>query len=105
MRKILEWTWLALLIIGPIILLLLPADYFDTGEVLCPTKRFFDFECLGCGMTRAMMHLIHFDFESAAYFNYLSFIFAPILAFLWVRWTWYMVRVLILKTVVPKGRQ
>ena len=87
MTKKLPWIFLAFYIVTPIIFLVLPIDYFDTGESLCPSKRFFNIECFGCGMTRAVMHMIHFDFDSAMYFNPLSFIVAPGLAFFWVKWT------------------
>jgi hypothetical protein len=36
-------------------------------------------ECLGCGMTRATMSMIKFDFERAWHFNKLSFIVIPLL--------------------------
>ena len=85
--KIIRWLTLLFFIVTPIIFLLLPATYFDEGEALCPSKRFFDIECLGCGMTRAVMHFIHFDFDSAIYYNYGSFIVVPVLGFLWVKWT------------------
>lgn len=81
-----DYFHLAFLVITPIVVLLLPADYFDTGPVLCPSKRFLDIECLGCGMTRAVMHLVHFDFDSAIYYNKLSFIVAPVLGAYWLLW-------------------
>ncbi len=81
------WLKLGFFVITPIVFLLLPATYFDEGEALCPSKRFLDIECPGCGMTRAIMHLIHFDLESAIYFNYGSLIVGPVLAYFWVRWT------------------
>ncbi len=82
------WHWLriALLVLVPVILLWLPADFFDEGVIVCPSKQFFNFECLGCGMTRAVMHLIHLDVESALYYNPGSFIVVPILVFFWLRW-------------------
>lgn len=84
--KILDWAWLAFLILFPLLMLLLPAGYFDEGEAFCPSKRFFDVECLGCGMTRAVMHLIHLDVDSALYYNPGSFLVAPAIAFFWVKW-------------------
>jgi len=67
----------------PFVLIFLPIDYFDHGEAICPSKRFFDIECLGCGLTRGVMHLIHFDFSGAWEFNKLSF---PILIVLGMTW-------------------
>ena len=42
-------------------------------------------ECYGCGMTRACMHLIHFDIQAAADFNKLSFIVVPLLGVMWLK--------------------
>jgi hypothetical protein len=77
---------IAALISIPIVLLLLPADYFDGGESVCLSVRFFDMECPGCGMTRAIMHLIHFDINEAAYYNLLSFLVLPLLIYVWAGW-------------------
>jgi hypothetical protein len=75
-------------IVVPIVLLILPATYFDHGKSMCLSVLLFDLECYGCGMTRAMMHLIHFDFAEAYYFNPLSFAAFPLLAFVWAQWFW-----------------
>lgn len=64
-----------------ILLLFLPATYFDKGQALCLSKRFLNVECYGCGMTRAIQHLIHLDFKGAAHFNKLSFIVLPLIIF------------------------
>jgi hypothetical protein len=71
-----------LLSIAFITLLILPADYFDTGRASCVSVILFDVECYGCGMTRAIQHLIHLDFESAWAFNKLSFIVFPLAIFM-----------------------
>jgi len=67
----------------PLFLIWLPADHFDHGEVICPSKRFFDVECPGCGLTRGIMHLIHFDFSAAWEFNKLSFPIFIVMGMLW----------------------
>ncbi len=85
-KKWFYWVWLVALISLPAVLLLLPADFFDEGETLCPSKRFFDVECWGCGMTRAVMHFLHLDFETALYYNPGSFLVTPVMGIIWVRW-------------------
>lgn len=75
----------ALLVI-PAVLLLLPADYFDTGESICLSKQLLDQECPGCGMTRGVMHTIHFEFKEAWQFNKLTFFILPIILFYWFKW-------------------
>lgn len=70
----------------PAILFFLPADYFDSGQAMCLSVILADMECYACGMTRACMHLIHFDFTQAIYYNALSVVVFPILALVWATW-------------------
>ena len=69
----------------PICLIALPVNYFDEGDSLCLSIMLFGKECYGCGMTRAIMHIIHFDFQSAFDFNRLSFVVFPLLVMLWMK--------------------
>ena len=78
-KKTLLRTYLSVLVIIPIILIILPANYFDQGQSLCLSVLLFEKKCYGCGMTRAIQHLIHFDFDIAWNYNKLSFIVLPIL--------------------------
>lgn len=70
----------------PFVLLLLPANYFDEGQSIS-IFALFGVEDLvySTGMTRSIMHLIHFDFVGAAEYNKLSFIVLPILVMLWLK--------------------
>ncbi|MDQ3290613.1 MAG: DUF2752 domain-containing protein [Bacteroidota bacterium] len=83
--RILSYGKISGYIFIPIILLLLPADQFDTGTSLCLSKLLLHTECYGCGMMRAIMHLIHFDFNAAIHYNKLSFIVFPLLSYLWAQ--------------------
>jgi hypothetical protein len=67
-----------LLFIGGIVLLFLPKDFFDSGQSMCLSVVLLDMECYGCGMTRAIQHLIHFDFQQALHYNKLSLIVFPL---------------------------
>jgi Protein of unknown function (DUF2752) len=69
----------------PLILLILPSDYFDSGSSKCLSVMLFDAECYGCGTTRAVMHLLHGDFIDAFYFNMTSFVVLPLLIYLWIK--------------------
>jgi hypothetical protein len=64
-------------------LFLLPADFFDTGQSYCLSILLFEANCYGCGMTRAIQHIIHFEFIEAYSFNKLSFIVFPLLTGIW----------------------
>jgi hypothetical protein len=72
-------------IVAPFILFFLPADFFDKGESICLSVKLAGIECYACGLTKATMHFIHFEFEQAWNFNKLSFIVVPMLSPLWVK--------------------
>lgn len=74
------------LVLIPISLWVLPVDFFDHGQSISL------FALLGVeeyvystGMTRGVMHLMHFDFKGAADYNKLSFIVLPLLFALWLK--------------------
>ena len=74
---------LATLILIPVVLLGLPANFFDAGQSLCLSVLLFQQECFACGITRAIMHLLHLEFEEAFAYNMMSFIVLPALIVLW----------------------
>ncbi len=71
-------------LIVPMIFIALPPNYFDNGASICVSKWLFGIECLACGMTRACMHFIHFQFEEAFAYNMMSFIAFPVIAAFWL---------------------
>ena len=73
-----KFIFIVLLVI-PVLLLLLPSTFFDSGESICLSVSLFDKECYACGMTRAIQHLIHLDFANAYQFNKLSIIVFPLI--------------------------
>lgn len=68
------------LAIFPLVLLLLPVNTFDTGRDICLFTILSGYNCWGCGMTRACMHIIHLDLAGALAYNKLAFIALPILS-------------------------
>lgn len=85
-----SFRWFAkafLLLAIPIALLILPADYFNEGQSLCLSVLLFDQECLGCGMTRGVMHFIHFNWHTAWEFHKMSVVVTPLLALVWFKLT------------------
>jgi hypothetical protein len=76
-------VFLLLLLGGPFFLFFLPSSYFDNGESICLSVYLFDLQCLGCGLTRGVMHLIHLDFKEAWGFNKLSFLVVPVGILFW----------------------
>jgi Protein of unknown function (DUF2752) len=84
-RSFLYKIQLIALLVFPIVLLILPTDYFDHGQAICLSVILLDKTCIGCGITRAIQHLIHFDFKIAMEFNKLCIIILPLLIFLWYK--------------------
>ena len=93
-------TLIAILFIAiPLTLCLLPVDYFDHGQATCLSVIFFDMECYGCGMTRAVMRMMHFDITGAYKFNPLIIPVFPILVIIWVK----LFFLLVFNTKILKG--
>lgn len=84
-KKFVFYTRIWVTILAPFILILLPTDFFDRGNSICLSKTLAGYECYACGLTRGVMHFIHFEFQKAWEFNKLSFIVVPLLFPLWVK--------------------
>jgi len=83
MKKNIYIIYFTGLFLVPVVLLCLPADFFDYGESICISNVFFDTQCYACGLTRALQHLIHLDFLIAYEFNKLIVIIFPLLVFIY----------------------
>jgi hypothetical protein len=77
---------LLFIILAPIVLLILPKDFFDNGQSICLSQLILGKECPACGITRGIMHLIHLDLENAYAWNMLSFIVLPLMIVVWIQW-------------------
>lgn len=85
-RFIFTISKLLFIVLSPVVLLILPADFFDHGRSICLSQLIFGVECYACGLTRGIMHLIHLDLENAYAYNMLSFIVLPLMILIWVQW-------------------
>jgi len=85
LKKLLNKILIGGLIAVPVVLLILPSDFFDTGQAVCLSVLLLDIECLGCGITRAVQHAIHFEFETAWTYNKLIIVVLPVLIFIWIK--------------------
>jgi len=84
LKNTVKKVFLILLLGGPFLLMVFPIDYFDKGESICLSMYLFDLQCLGCGLTRGVMHFLHFDFKGAWEFNKLVFVVLPIAILFWI---------------------
>lgn len=57
---------------------------FANVDVLppCLFKSFFGIPCFGCGLTKAVIQLLYFDFSGAYHSNSLVFIVLPLLVYI-----------------------
>jgi hypothetical protein len=85
-NRIKPYLLLVVLLVIPMVLISLPADFFDQGESICPSKRFLNKDCPGCGITRGIMHTIHLEFQKAWGLNKLTFVVLPTMIYFWVKW-------------------
>ena len=95
--KIVKILSVIILVLIPIILFIFPANYFDNGESVCLSVFFFDQECYACGMTRAVMHFIHLEFNEAYNYNPLVIFVFPILFLIWLKMLLFFFNIKILK--------
>lgn len=69
----------------PVLLLCLPATFFDTGQSISLFELAGVEDYYSKGMTKGVMHLIHLDFEGAWHYNKLSVIVLPLIAYVWAK--------------------
>lgn len=86
--RLMAYVALGLLLIVPLLLAALPTTWVEQGPVICPYRRFLQLECPGCGMTRALVALMHGDFEAALIWNKGVIVVAPLLIFFWLKAIW-----------------
>ncbi|MDR2125418.1 MAG: DUF2752 domain-containing protein [Prevotellaceae bacterium] len=69
----------------PIILYFIPVSWLNEQHSICIFKNIFGHECYGCGMTRAVVSAIQFDFDVACHYNMLVIIVLPLLIYIWIK--------------------
>lgn len=84
--KIFKYIKIILLLALPITLWILPVDFFDVGNGFSLYAFLgLDEYAYSTGITRGVMHLMHFDFSKAYEYNILSFFVLPILFIFWLK--------------------
>ena len=69
---------LLLILLFPVIVYLIPINYIEANPAPCLYRILFNMECIGCGITRACINAIHFNFEKALEYNKLVVIVLPL---------------------------
>ena len=78
---------LAILLLSPITLYLIPLEGIYNGESLCLFKRCLGIECIGCGITRAFFSVLYGKFALAWEYNPLIAIVFPLSVWIWTKET------------------
>lgn len=69
----------------PVLLYCIPPERIMHGHSVCLFRNLFGTECYGCGMTRALFSLLHFDFGAAWDYNRLVIVVAPLLLYIYLK--------------------
>jgi hypothetical protein len=69
----------------PALLFIIPFDWISEQNSVCLFKNLTGHECIGCGMTRAVLSVLHFQFGNAFRFNKLVIIVFPLLVYIWLK--------------------
>jgi hypothetical protein len=77
----------SVILVLPILLYLVPLDWFNKQHTTCLFKNIFGIDCYGCGITRAVLSALHFNFEDAINYNIMVVIVLPLLIYIWIRIT------------------
>ena len=71
-----------------ILLYLIPLEGNKVLENLCIFKNIFGIECPGCGMTRAFLSILHFEFHKAIAYNWKCVFVFPLTVIIYL-YFWY----------------
>jgi hypothetical protein len=84
-KKLFQLIKLWGLLLVPVFLFFIPLEWLKNQHSICLFKNITGHECLGCGMTRAILSAIHFQFMQAVYYNKLFVVVLPILIYVWAK--------------------
>jgi hypothetical protein len=73
------------LLLFPVILFFIHLGWLKDQHSICLFKNITGHECFGCGMTRAILSAIHFQFAEAVHYNKLFEVVLPILIYFWTK--------------------
>jgi len=65
----------------PFGLMLIPASFVESAHTVCLFNNIFHVDCPGCGITRAVLSVLHGDFAKAFYYNRLVVLVFPLLCY------------------------
>ncbi len=79
---------LILIWLSPLMLSVFPLRFILSGYSICLWKNLFHIECIGCGITKSILLVLHLEFSKAFQYNKLVVIILPIIFFIWTKIIW-----------------
>lgn len=76
---------LGLYLIIPLVLFLLPLSLIEAAPSVCLFKNILGIECPGCGITRAVVSVLHGDWIRAWEYNRMVVVVFPLLCYLYLK--------------------
>lgn len=73
------------IVIFPFCLYFIPLEWLLKQHSICLFKTMTGTECYGCGITRAVLFSMHFQFKAAFHYNPLVVFVMPLLIFIWLK--------------------
>ncbi|MCM8776721.1 MAG: DUF2752 domain-containing protein [Candidatus Omnitrophica bacterium] len=83
--KLLFFKVISLYILLPVTLFFIPLSSLQNLPSLCLYKAIFGIECPGCGITRALLSLLHFNLYDTLNYNRLVVIVFPVLVYIFLK--------------------
>ncbi|MCM8830178.1 MAG: DUF2752 domain-containing protein [Candidatus Omnitrophica bacterium] len=84
-REIRLFKFIILYMFLPVTLFFIPPTSFKNLPSICLYKTIFRIECPGCGITRAVLSLLHFRFYDALNYNRLVVVVFPVLVYIFLK--------------------
>ena len=76
---------LLMLLSIPIVASLIDLETLNKLPTICIYKRFFGFDCWGCGLTRSIVSIFDGEITESIRYNWKVIIVAPILLYLYIQ--------------------
>lgn len=86
LNKITRKKHLLIVWVSPLLLGFLPIKFILDNKTICIWKNLFDIDCLGCGITRSILLVFHFEFSKAFECNSIVFITFPLISIIWTKY-------------------
>lgn len=102
-KKLKALLIIIILVFIPFILKQITLNDLENAPTICIYKNMTGRDCWGCGTSRAIISVLNLDFKQAYEFNKRIVIVFPLLVYLWGKWIYQNLMILLRKkaTTIP----